>query len=393
MKYKTIFRMVILHNLFLILAIFLILNCSSEKSPPPVMFTRSPQIFTPAATNQIGLGDLDSDGDLDAVFSNQGRNYSQVYLNDGTGHFTDSGQKLTQQGHGVGIGDLDSDGDLDLFITCAGWSDEKRIRHQRPSKIYLNNGHGIFKDTGQDLGDTKPSGNGITLVDIDADGDLDAHIFYYKVSGTPYYHLIYLNNGMGRFQRSEIKLPEGSYPFWCDLNGDGFADVFLLEWGKGLRVMMNDGKTHFIDRWQIPDTTIQYGDAALGDFDSDGDLDAIVANGGGTRDDSTRVFFNDGTGNFTDSGQKLNPTKWAGICLGDLNGDGTIDAYVNNYMGANEVWLNNGKGYFIDSGLRMCENETNGMGSIGDLDGDGDLDVFVAFYGDGSNSIWINMIK
>ena len=41
-------------------------------------------------------------------------------------------------------------------------------------------------------------------------------------------------------------------------------------------------------------------DVALGDVDGDGDLDAFVAN-----DYDNRIWLNDGSGNFTDSGQQL----------------------------------------------------------------------------------------
>lgn len=356
----------------------------------PVTFTQSPQIFPPADTNHVGLGDFDGDGDLDAVFTNQARHHSQILINNGKGYFTDSGQKLTPQGHGAGIGDLDNDGDLDLFITCAGWTDKDRISHKRPSKVYLNDGLGHFKDSGLDLGDTDLSGNGINLIDIDADGDLDAHIYYYTVTENPFYHLIYINDGKGRFKTSDIILPKGSLLFWGDLDKDGFVDVFLMEWEKGLRALKNDGKGKFSECWQLPDTNILYGDAAIGDLDKDGDLDVIVGNREGTSEKPTYVYLNDGTGRFKNSGQILNPTKNPDFCLADLNGDGFLDVYVSNFRAPNEVWLNNRKGQFIDTGLRMCGDDPTAKISIGDLDGDGDPDVFVSFYGDGSNSIWLN---
>jgi hypothetical protein len=361
-----------------------------ELNVLPVTFTQSSQIFPPADTNYVGLGDFDGDGDLDAVFTNQAQHHSQILINNGKGYFTDSGQKLTPQGHGAGIGDLDNDGDLDLFITCAGWTDENRISHKRPSKVYLNDGHGHFKDSGLALGDNELSGNGINLIDIDADGDLDAHIYYYAVTENPYYHIIYINDGRGRFQTSDIILPQGSLPCWGDLNNDGFIDVFLMEWEKGLRALKNDGKGRFLECWQLPDTGILYGDAALGDLDNDGDLDAIVGNRQGTPDKPTCVYLNDGAGRFKDSGQILNPTKSPDLCLADLNGDGFLDVYVGNFRAPNEIWLNNRKGQFIDTGIRMCGDEPTAKISIADIDGDGDPDIFVPFYGDGSNSIWFN---
>ena len=71
-------------------------------------------------------------------------------------------------------------------------------------------------------------------------------------------------------------------------------------------------------------------------------------------------------------------------------GDGSLDIYIDNYGIANEVWLNDGKGQFIDSGLRICENERSGTSALGDFDGDGNIDVFVPFFGEGSNSVWFN---
>ena len=72
-----------------------------------------------APTFQVALGDLDSDGDLDAVFSNMHAE-SEVWLNGGSGRFTTSNQRLGSEAHGVGIGDLDGDGDLDIFIARYG---------------------------------------------------------------------------------------------------------------------------------------------------------------------------------------------------------------------------------------------------------------------------------
>ena len=388
MKKRIRFLITTASKAFLLLNIFNT-NVGFAQNITPVNMTRSSQTFPPSKTVQIGVGDFDNDGDLDAVFANMGLIYSQVMVNDGKGQFTDSGQKLTQQGHGVGVGDLDGDGDLDLFFTCAGYG-ENNISYKKPSRIYFNDSKGNFTDSGQDLGDTELSGNGLELVDIDSDGDLDGHIYYYKRSVDPYFHIVYLNDGKGRFTKSEISLPDGSFLFWGDLDGDSKPDMFMMEWGKGLRAMLNVGDNHFTDCWQVPVKTIEYGYAALGDIDSDGDLDAVVANGGKNYSDPTRVFFNDGSGRFKESSQKLSSTKWAALSLGDLNGDGSLDIYIDNYGIANEVWLNDGKGQFIDSGLRICENERSGTSALGDFDGDGNIDVFVPFFGEGSNSVWFN---
>ncbi len=57
-----------------------------------------------------------------------------------------------------------------------------------------------------------------------------------------------------------------------------------------------------------------------------------------------------GPGIFLDSGQRMGISFTYGAALGDLNGDGTLDAFVVNDYEGNQVWLNNGSGTLIDSG-------------------------------------------
>ena len=123
----------------------------------------------------------------------------------------------------------------------------------------------------------------------------------------------------------------------------------------------------------------------LGDVDGDGDLDAFVANYG---NQANKVWLNDGSGNFTDSGQNLGSLNSTGVAFGDVDGDGDLDAFVANYYGqANKVWLNDGSGNFIDSGQNLGGSNSNAV-ALGDADGDGDLDAFVA--NEGSNKVWLN---
>ena len=69
--------------------------------------------------SDIALGDLDGDGDFDAFVRHKfttGNEPNTVWLNDGQGHFIDSGQRLSGEGSGsdgrVSLGDLDGDGRL-----------------------------------------------------------------------------------------------------------------------------------------------------------------------------------------------------------------------------------------------------------------------------------------
>jgi hypothetical protein len=116
--------------------------------------------------------------------------------------------------------------------------------------------------------------------------------------------------------------------------------------------------------------------------DGDGDLDAFIANEG-----ANKVWLNDGTGNFTNSGQRLGGSSSRGVVLGDLDGDGDLDAFVSNW-GESKVWLNDGRGSFTDSGQNL--GTSNGqVVALGDLDNDGDLDAFMGNY-DEADKVWLN---
>ena len=72
---------------------------------------------------------MDDDGDLDAFIANSEGN--KVWINEGNGTFTDSGQSLgSSNSTDVSLGDVDSDGDLDAFVS--NWA--------QPDKVWINEG-------------------------------------------------------------------------------------------------------------------------------------------------------------------------------------------------------------------------------------------------------------
>lgn len=359
--------------------------CQSPASAPGVAFERSAQSFPAMNTFQVALADLDDDGDLDAVFANAALTPSQVWLNDGGGCFADSGQELTAQGHGVAVGDLDGDRDLDLFIACDTYDNRTRR-----SQVYANDGRGVFDLAGEGLPDLSLSGNSALLADVDSDGDLDAIVEYYEA---PY--RVYWNDRLGTFgDDSGLPVANDAMLAWGDLNADGYVDIFAKEPGVGYRTLVNDGRGQLREHWRMPaPEEILRGGIALGDLDGDGDLDAAAANGFQSTSFPTRVFLNDGSGRLADSGQVLGVTKSAWLGLGDLNGDSALDLYISNLGLPNEVWYNDGQGRFTDSGLRLGGDGMTRIGALGDLDNDGDLDIVVAYFGDGSNEVWFNKLR
>lgn len=338
---------------------------------------QSEQVFEPQRTNDIALGDLDSDGDLDAVFTNMGDNDSHLYLNDGHGHFTADQVLLSRGGHGVDLGDIDADGDLDVVISANGYG--------RDLMVYLNDGQANLSHVPQNLGDSVLASTSVSLYDVDTDGDLDAMVTYFRED-----NIIYLNDGGGMFSRTAMTFPNGSN--WADLDGDGDVDILLRKTGVGFKSLLNDGTGHFVEHWSKPDSSVQRGWLALDDFDGDGDCDAVVPYSEKSEHDFSTLWYNDGTGRFIESDVRLPLTRLSRMSTGDLNNDGHTDVFLNNAGLPSAVWLNDGKGGLFDSGIRI-PGEWRWLHTfcpLGDLDGDGDLDAFIASFMDGPNEVWFN---
>lgn len=345
---------------------------------PEFSLLKSEQIFNEPGTFQVALGDLDNDGDLDAIFANPMTHSSEVWFNAGDGTFIDSGQELTKYGHGVVLTDIDLDNDLDAIITC----------HQfiTPSKVYLNDGLGSFQESPKNFDDALKSGTEINLIDIDSDDLDDVHISYYDPEGLP--DKVFINDGQGGFTDSNLSLEE-SYIAWGDLDSDGDDDYFGKINHEGYIVKLNDGGGNFDTVWQLDDPKATVGSVVLADFDLDGDLDALIGNGQrkGTASNSL-LFLNNGNAIFEDSGQLLNQTAGAEFAVGDLDNDGDQDIFVANIDRTNEVWINDGQGNLYDSTWRL-ESPMSGKATMGDLDNDGDLDIIVGSFS-GMPIIWFN---
>jgi hypothetical protein len=157
------------------------------------LFVDSGQSLGKEDSYAVALGDVDGDGDLDLFVANSGPN--KVWLNMGNGLYYDSEQSLGNSlSQSVALGYLDLDGDLDAFVA------NTESRADAPNEIWLNNGAGIFSDSGQRLGNSKSVA--VALADVDADGDLDAFV----ANGYSQSSKLWLNDGTGIFNYTHYVL-------------------------------------------------------------------------------------------------------------------------------------------------------------------------------------------
>ncbi len=302
------------------------------------IFTKSAQQFQNSRAGRVSLGDLDGDGDLDAVlgyFNFIGGTPSEIWLNDGKGIFTDSGQRLGHRNGSMMLADLDGDGDLDAFNCNHVNQGNDGSYTNGGHKIWINDGKGNFTDSGQDFGDGWNTS--AALGDIDGDADIDAVV---SANSGSTGNTIWLNDGRGRFTRSDTQLSTklSGQVTLGDLDGDSDLDVMIL-YPNEIKIMLNDGKGNFTETTQMIQESTNPAWIALGDLDKDGDLDAFVAYGGWKVRYPAKVWVNDGKGYFTDSGLRLGNDESQEVRLGDLDGDGDLDAFVAN-SGGNKVYFN-----------------------------------------------------
>jgi hypothetical protein len=141
------------------------------------------------------------------------------------------------------------------------------------------------------------------------------------------------------------------------------------------RVWFNNGSANFVDSGQNLGTSDSQG-VALADLDGDGDLDAFVANKQGTLGQANRIWLNNGTGFFMDSMQELGDSRSTDVSLSDIDLDGDYDAVVANEYDPKGLWLNDGLGNFSIA-QELSSFGTQGL-AIGDLNQDNKPDIFFA---------------
>jgi MYXO-CTERM domain-containing protein len=343
-------------------------------------------------TNYMRMTDIDGDGDLDILFPNADGYFKKgpsaqplsVYLNDGTGVFTDGSQKIVNGYTGyvrqLATGDVDGDGDVDIYIPSA-WGD---------ADVLLFNDAGVFVDhAATSLPNLHSHAGATRFADVDNDGDLDLFVGDGWAQAAPTPAHLYLNDGTGKFTEvaaGVLPAVTGKQPIDFDVfDADGDHDLDLLidlHDTKSL-LWINDGAGKFTDASAgFPaQSGLKYGPVAC-DVDGDGDLDIWVDNSGPNY--TEQLLINDGAGHFTDDTAarvtgNVDDADDNGVACVDIDGDGDLDAVIASLSSNERVLLNDGTGHFtaLAAAFPPVSDATLWF-DFGDVNGDGRIDCATA---------------
>ena len=344
----------------------------------------------------VAVADVDGDGLLDLYFVNQiGGN--RPWRNIGHGRFENNtaaaGVGMDDRVCvGASFADIDNDGLPDLFVTTV----------RMGNVLFKNLGGGRFEDI------TKASGlgysghsSGAVFFDFNNDGLLDLFLanvgvytsdekgrggFYRAYPDAFEGHLkperseqsiLYQNLGGGKFKdvSKDLNLQHRGWSgdaSFCDLNQDGYPDLYVLSMQGDDKYYENDRGKRFVEKTAAHFPKTPWG--AMGikffDFDLDGLIDLFVTD---MHSDMTEGQTKVGKRDFSPTFEKRKSEAWCSVEWTDA----LLQGASNNIFG-NALYLNQGNGVFIEASDRLGAETYWPWGiSVADLNADGYEDVFV----------------
>jgi len=258
----------------------------------------------------VAVGDVTSNGHPDLYFTRIGAP-GVLYVNDGTGHFTDHTaaaglDTVDVDTAGAGFADLTSNGHLDLYITTLGA--EQHL-------LYINDGTGHFTEQAQRRGaavlsDLPRGGASVNFGDVNRDGLLDIHVAdwvsqqRFSPTWSPHTRLL----------RNRTEQP------------GTFEDITTIAAAEIRRPLTDDlHRPVPVPDDRRPSMTFA---SALADLSGNGWPDLVTAGDQGT----SALLRNTSHGTFVDESDTAGigiEISSMGLALADLNGNGRLDMFVS----------------------------------------------------------------
>jgi hypothetical protein len=337
----------------------------------------------------VAVGDYNNDGFADILITCVGQN--RLFRNTGNGTFVDA-TETSGLGKRAGFStsalwvDFDRDGRLDLFVcNYVKWTPDRDVFCSLDGKnksyctpeayrgdtcwLFHNRGNGTFEDVTATCGifDTSSKSLGVTMIDSDIDGWPDLFVANDTQPNKLYRNL---KNGMfrdvaveaGVAFSAEGKARAGMGADAADFDNSGVAGLAVTNFDNEMIALYRP-----LGRGLFEDVAMKAGvgapsrnslgfGCAFADFDLDGDLDLVVANG--HIDETVRnirgnagyaqpphLFLNQGNGVFrdgaADAGREFaQPRVGRGLACADFDRDGDVDLLMTTNNGPAVLFRN-----------------------------------------------------
>jgi len=223
-------------------------------------------------SGDAAIGDVDGDGWNDLVVANGGGGYAPnaIYFGSATGLAATPGWLSTQPAWATSLQlvDIDGDGDLDLLTSNQG---SGQAGPYRPIYLFRNNA-GILATSADWQSVESSIQNALAVGDIDGDGDPDIAVakwvnfesaVYANLAGTPAPVPSWTVGSTGTDRGVEL----------ADMDGDGDLDL-VLGVGNTVKIFRNNGDGSFTDVWTAGQTA-SHQDLLVADFNNDGRPDIV----------------------------------------------------------------------------------------------------------------------
>ena len=286
--------------------------------------------------------DFDNDGDLDTFIANQRDQENLLLLQesaeDGSVRFVRHAAEEMSRDKGwsysIAAADADNDGFVDFYVSNGGLS------HTGENFLYRNlDGTSIQRIFDTDAVNGNHASGGASWSDYDGDGDQDLVVANRPTADIEGFRLsLFRNDGDLQFTRmDEDALPvDATFPMsvaWGDVDNDGDQDLYagnLYGMANNLYENLGDGTFRAMDGGRATTDAGSTYAVSFGDLDNDADLDLVVANWGG----SSEIYLNDGAGYFEQAPSSAFSRSIhyaSSLALGDYDSDGDLDILIGNW--------------------------------------------------------------
>ena len=356
----------------------------------PPKFNFSPRIIHHSSSEYSAtVIDIDSDGGEEiyaVVGGGANRLYHLSFLGDGIESVTDEAERYDLHGkmftvkkkvnydHLAAFADVNNDGLADLLINSL----------YGPNAFYRQVSSGRFVEQTRAAGLLKDFGRSSALLRCDVNNDGFIDLFIGNTDSSSH---LYLNNGAGIFRDVTAAAMGGirvSTAAFADVDGDGDSDLFLMFSRGTNRLLINQGADSRTGvprfRWEQnridaeTDTLASSGGCCFADFDNDGDVDLLAL-----KNLSPCILLqNDGRGYFSDvtaSSGLADSTFAISAAPFDADHDGDLDLWISK-RGRSALYENLGGLTFRRHDFFQRSLDNGGHVVLADLDMDGDLDFY-----------------